>query len=214
MHLPELGLQFIYGRLAWGILLAAIIVALWPRRLVLSRAVIAAVVLAATALQALPGEASPAYWLGLAWQAPSALLVGLSLVSLYRGSGSAQNSAVMSPALALWLAAAGTILYVDAMGLTAIGWYYWGFGPYAAPVMALLLAGASALALVRGQARPQACALLLALMGFALLRLPTGNLWDALLDPLLWGWALLSVARLGWTRKQQAMPTRPARLNG
>jgi hypothetical protein len=27
---------------------------------------------------------------------------------------------------------------------------------------------------------------------FSLARLPTGNLWDALLDPLLWLWAMAS----------------------
>lgn len=200
MHLPELGLQLFYGRLAWGVVLATLIVALWPRRYALSRGNTACILIGAIALQALAGEASPAYWLGLAWQWPSGLLLTLCLTKLYFGA----RADVMAPALALPVAAAGAVLYIDAIGLSAVGFYYWGFGPYAAPVAALLLAVASALALVRGYRRPQAFAVLLALLGFALLRLPTGNIWDALLDPLLWGWALVSLARQRWTGKRQA----------
>lgn len=209
MHLPELGLQFFYGRLAWGVVLATLIVALWPRRFALSRGVTACILIAAVAVQALPGDASPAYWLGLAWQLPSGLLVALCLARLYLGA----RADVMAPALALPVAAAGAILYVDAMGLSAVGFYYWGFGPYAAPLAALLLAIASALALVRGYRRPQAFAVLLALLGFALLRLPTGNIWDALLDPLLWGWALVALARRRWTSTRQPVPPAAASLN-
>jgi hypothetical protein len=35
------------------------------------------------------------------------------------------------------------------------------------------------------------------LLLFALLRLPTGNLWDALLDPLRWAWAVASAIVAG-----------------
>jgi hypothetical protein len=30
---------------------------------------------------------------------------------------------------------------------------------------------------------------------FMLARLPTGNLWDAVLDPVLWAWAVVVCAR-------------------
>jgi hypothetical protein len=53
-------------------------------------------------------------------------------------------------------------------------------------------------------ARPATLALFIALSLFTLLRLPSGNLWDAMLDPLLWGWslvALLSVLRRRFARR-------------
>jgi hypothetical protein len=190
MHLPDLGLQIIYGRLAWGIVLAALVVALWPRRFALSRTAIAILTLGMIALQALPGAASPTFQLVLAFQMPSCLLVGLCLAQLCL---TGPQRAVMPPRLAMLIAATGVVLYLDAMGLLSVGLYYWGFGPSAAPVAAVLLTMGAALALALGKARPQAFALLLAMMSFAILRLPTGNLWDALLDPLLWCWALCSL---------------------
>ena len=63
--------------------------------------------------------------------------------------------------------------------------------------MALLLAVLCSVAIVRGRARAQSVAVLGALLLFAGPRLPTGNLWDTLLDPLLWCWALASLARAG-----------------
>ncbi len=204
MDLPELALQTIYARLAWGIVLATLLLALWPRRFALTRAAAAVVLLCTIALQALPGGAAPAYWLGLAFELPSCLLVGLCVARLWLvGPGAAASEAarkVLPPRLALTVAALGALLYLDAMGLISIGLYYWGFGPKAAPLVALLIAAASAAAIYLGKARPQAGALLLAALGFSLLRLPTGNIWDALLDPLLWGWALAVLARTGWRR--------------
>jgi hypothetical protein len=191
MHLPDLGLQIIYGRLAWGIVLAALIVALWPRRFALSRTAVAILTLGMIALQALPGTASPTFQLALAFQVPSCLLVGLCLAQLYLSGP--ERAVIMPPRLAMLLAATGAVLYLDAMGLISVGLYYWGFGPNAAPVAAVLLAMGAALALALGKARPQAFALLLAMMSFSILRLSTGNIWDALLDPLLWCWALCAL---------------------
>ena len=201
MNLPDLTLQLIYGRVGWGIVLAALIFALWPRRFALTGRVVAIVTLGMIALQALPGPASAAYWLGLAMQLPSGLLVGLCLSKLYLSTaGAAPIHSLMSPRLALSIALAGTVLYLDAMGLISIGLYYWGFGPKAAPLLAMLLTVASAVAIARGKMQPQASALLVAMLGYTILRLPTGNIWDALLDPLLWGWALVALARRGWRR--------------
>ena len=189
MNLPDLTLQLIYGRVGWGIVLAALIFALWPRRFALTGRVVAIVTLGMVAL------------LGLALQLPSGLLVGLCLSKLYLSTaGAAPIHSLMSPRLALSIALAGTVLYLDAMGLISIGLYYWGFGPKAAPLLAMLLTVASAVAIARGKMQPQASALLVAMLGYTILRLPTGNIWDALLDPLLWGWALVALARRGWRR--------------
>ena len=195
MHLPEMGLQFIYGRLAWGIVLAALFITLWPRRLALPGRAVGILAAGMVALQALPGAASPTYWLALAFQWPSGMLVGLCLAKLYLASAGEAGYRVLPIRLAMLIAALGIVLYIDAIGLVSLGLYYWGFGPYAAPLLALVLAAASAIAFARGMLRVPALALLLAMMSFTILRLPTGNIWDALLDPLLWGWALVSVAR-------------------
>jgi hypothetical protein len=211
MHLPDLGLQFIYGRLAWGIVLAALVVALWPRRLALSGRAIALLLAGMVALQALPAAASPTYWLALAFQLPSGMLVGLCLAKLYlpREAG----NSVMPLKLAMLIAAAGIVLYIDAIGLISIGFYYWGFGPYAAPLFALLLAAGSAAAIARGKLPAPAFALLVAMMSFSILRLPTGNIWDALLDPLLWGWALAALAGNALRRGTASTNLRTTRSN-
>ncbi|MEJ7805976.1 MAG: hypothetical protein WKG03_08685 [Telluria sp.] len=195
MHLPELEWQFIYGRLAWGIVLATLALTLWPRKFPLARRAVGVLLAGMIGVQALPGAASPTYWLGLAFQWPSGLLVGLCLARLYLAGATQVRDTVMPKKLALVLAVTGIVLYLDAIGLIAAGLYYWGFGPKAAPLLALLLAAGSALAVVRDTWRVQACALLFAIACFTILRLPTGNLWDALLDPLLWGWALVTLAR-------------------
>jgi hypothetical protein len=204
MSLPELTWQIVYGGLAWAVVLAALAAALWPGRWPLSRSKLAFLLAAAAALQALPGEASFAYWLGLAFQWPSGLLVGLCLVRLHLAWQGKPRDTAMPPALAMPIAVAGAALYLDAIGTISQGIYYAGFGPYGAPLAALLLAAVCSVAAIGGHARPQAFALLMAVVIFAVLRLPTGNLWDALLDPLLWGWALLSLARsffkLKWSK--------------
>lgn len=202
MSLPELEWQIFYGRFAWAIVLAAMVAAAWPRSKRMPAAAIAFLLIGAVSLVMLPGEASYAYWLGLAVQWPSGLLVGLSLGRLYLSWKGAHEEPFMPSALAIPVALAGTVLYLDAVGLVALGIYYVGFGPVGAPLAALLLALASAAAAVLGRMRLPALALLLATTIFTVMRLPTGNLWDALLDPMLWAWSLVSLAAGGWRRWQ------------
>ena len=200
MVLPELTWQFMYARAGWALVLACLVAAAWPPAWRLSRRTLAAIVGACAVLMALPGEASPAWHLGLAFQYPSGLLLGLCLVKLHARWSGAQACHLMTAPAAAVLAVTGAILYLDAAGVLSRGYYFAGFGPDAAPAMALLLAGAGLAAVLHGRARPQACALLLALLLFSLARLPSGNLWDALLDPLLWAWAVLSLCAAGARR--------------
>lgn len=195
MALPELSLQFVYARLAWALVLAALAVGLWPSARRLPRRALAAIAAASLLSMVLPGAASPAWHLGLAFQYPSGLLAGLCLVKLHvrwRQSSGAAPAAMPVP-LAAALAITGLLLYLDAFGLIAGGYYYAGFGGGAA-LGAVLLAGACALAAARGRFTVQAGAILGALALFSFARLPSGNLWDALIDPLLWGWALVALA--------------------
>lgn len=208
MSLPELDWQIVYGRLAWAVvlvaMLASMLAAAWPRSKRMPNAAMAMLIACVAVLAMLPGEASPAYWLGLAFHWPSGLLVGLCLARLCLIRDGRREQAALPVALAIPVALAGAVLYLDAIGLLSLGIYYLGFEPVAAPLSALALAVAGSAAVMLGRLRPQALALLLATMIFMLLRLPTGNLLDALLDPLLWGWSLLSLGGMAWRRLQRA----------
>lgn len=206
MNLPDLPLQLLYGRLGWALVLAALLLALLPTLLATRRgrqafADLAApgwrttltVVAAMLVLMALPGEASPGFWLVLAFQQPSGVLVGFSVVSLCARWRAQPVRFMLPPGLALILAVTGLVMYLDIFGVLALGLYYGGFHPVAAPLLTCGVAAGCALHAWRGEAVGPAAAVLIAVLLFSLLRLPTGNLWDALLDPLLWSWALGSV---------------------
>lgn len=198
MNLPELSWQIAYGRISWAIVLAALVIGLWPRSRAFPRTWLAGLLAGMAALMCLPGPASPAYWLGLAAQWPSGLLTGLCLAKLLTAWQGSSRQRMMTPGPAFLVALAGIAVYLDAVGLLSVGFYYWGFSALAAPMVALLLALAATVAAVRGSLPMHALALVMAMTLFAVLRLPTGNLWDALLDPLLWTWALVALGRHWW----------------
>ena len=197
MDLPALDWQFLYGRLGWSIVLATAVAALLPLALRRSRPVVWGLLLLAAVVMALPNGASPAYWLVLAFQWPSGVLLGLCLLKLSKAWPGASAVPPMPAGVAAVIAIAGSVLYLDAIGLLSLGMYYWGFGPFAAPLLALAVIAGCALAAVLGRARPHALVAVGALALFSVLRLPTGNPWDALLDPLLWGWAVGSLGIKG-----------------
>lgn len=153
----------------------------------------------------LPGPLSPAYWLGLAFQSPSLSSVGLGLVCLLRQTRPRSallvcDQRVLKVLMVLGIAL-GWVLLLDILALLPLSFYAWGFTPGA---FALMLAVAALLWLAMGTVTVALPLVVLTL--FALTRLPSGNLWDALLDPWLWlvlqlGW-LLRVWRR-WARSQQ-----------
>jgi hypothetical protein len=202
MNLPELALQIGYGRVGWAIVLAAAIIHATPAARRWTRYRVWAVLLAASAAVALPGQASYAYWLGLACQYPSGLLVGCCVASLWTRMRGERLVYRMPARLAIVIAPAGALLYLDAIGWLAQGFYFWGFSQLAVPALALAATGACVLSIARDGLRPSALALTIALSLFTLLRLPSGNLWDALLDPLLWAWACAAV--IGMLRQRQS----------
>lgn len=203
MTLPDLLLQNAYGKLAWGIVLATLVAALLPASRPLSRRATALLLGCMVVLTLLPGQFSPAYWIALALQWPSGLLVGLCLVRLARPWWPVSAPGILPPALASAIALLGTALYLDALGLLSLGLYFWGFGPRGAPLFALAAMALCVAGIVQGRSRPQSFAILGALTLFTLLRLPTGNLWDALLDPMLWIWAVLSLAIQAWRKRER-----------
>lgn len=187
--LPDPMLMHWGRRLGWGLVLASL--ALWlgrrgPRRVQLGLAGLLGL------WSLLPGPLSPAHWLGLAFQAPSLMTTVLCL--LWGGAQlRAGGGALFDPARrrALWPLAAvgivlGWLLLLDTFAVLPVALYAEGFSPAAV--------GAAALAaclpwVIFGSRHPaRAVSLLLGavVLLFVLLRLPSGNLWDALLDPLLW----------------------------
>lgn len=205
MNLPDLALQIVYGRLAWGIVVAALALAWLPG---VTRRTLIAVPLASIVMMALPGEASPAYWLTLAFQYPSGLLAGCALVTLCSRWQGRTVRVLLPAAFALPIAVAGMLLYLDTFGVLALGLYHGGFSAHAAPLLGCAGVVLCAAAIMRGQAAGPALALMTGLLLYALARLPSGNLWDALLDPLVWGWAVVSLpaAAVRFATGRRAVP--------
>jgi hypothetical protein len=82
VSLPDLAWQVLFGRFAWAVVAAAAVIGLWTWWRVPSRRAVGGVVLVSAGLMALPDAASPAHWLGLAFQWPSALCVALGALTL------------------------------------------------------------------------------------------------------------------------------------
>jgi hypothetical protein len=102
--------------------------------------------------------------------------------------GASEPVATVLPVGLLWpLVALGGFLLLDTFAVLPLQIYAWGFSP-------LLLMGLLPLSLLPWLMRGPAVAgqvvqswlIPAALLLFAATRLPTGNLWDALLDPWLW----------------------------
>lgn len=192
MTLPSPELQVLYAHLAWAFVLGACGVGvMWRFHPFPTRSAAAWVVLAFT-LCMLPGEASVAYWLGLSFQTPSAFLLCLCVLAVWNRGQPRPEDRVLPTGLALGLVLAGLMLYADAWAWVHLGLYVRGFGAEAA-FAGLLVGTAAVLAVATGLPRRASIAAIVALTIHALWRLPTGNVWDALIDPLLWGWALCSL---------------------
>ena len=220
-YLPARGLMSWALSLGWAVVLAGLVLPwlarCWPqqdaRRTGLRRAALLLLALLLIgACVALPGPWSPAYWLGLAFQAPSLVSVLCCvclLYRLYRGAGPLTDAPALASALLL-LACMGVLLgwllLLDVFALFPVSVYAWGFGSLAVFVVALF--GVLPVALVPHPYGPPWHRQVLlwvvpvAVLLFVVLRLPTGNVWDAVLDP--WLWVLLQVyvfrRALAWWR--------------
>ena len=196
---PAYGLQMLALKAGWMLVLAAL--AAYALRPFPMRLRLAGVVAAAIACW-LPGEWSPGWWLGLAFQTPSLTLQGLCGLYLFRvwrlravAPVDAQASTTYARwpnGLLLFAALAGWLLLLDMLAAFEIHGYWIGFPPYA--VLAnLLVAALFELISMRSGHAPQlqkyrdvSAIVLLAMLVLLLTRLPTGNAWDAVMDPWLW----------------------------
>jgi hypothetical protein len=138
----------------------------------------------------LQGDLSPAYGLGLAFNMPSVLGVLLCIGVVQKHVLNRRDESEAAPRGTLIFVALGVALgyalLLDTLALLPVQLYAWGFSP-AALACALLVSVIPCIALnplQRGNA--WTCLMPLALIVFVTTRLPTGNVWDVLLDPLLW----------------------------
>ena len=184
----------------------------------------------------MPGPVSPAYWLGLAFQMPSLMSVAVGLLWVIRAVSMAPRSMAGAPVnltptsrlvmasnarggqiLALAGVVLGWVLLLDTLALLPVSVYAWGFSPAALGAVAVLAAllwavsgDAGAHRTASGWAGPALVLSVLAL--FVLTRFPSGNVWDALIDPWLWlglqGRWLFSGLR--YLRSRRLPPTIPA----
>jgi hypothetical protein len=206
LTLPGLEWQWVYARLAWGVVLAALLLRAWPHGA--GPTPRAAWVAAALALAAmwLPHAASPAYWLGLVFQYPSAMLVACCAVPwLWRRAAPRADAHPPVPAaFPAVMALGGLVLYADSVGALHLDLYARGFDRLGAPAVALAAAAWAVWALRRPACRVPALIVLSCALLFCLTRLPTGNVFDAFLDPLIWLWSVVASLRaVRWRRSSR-----------
>lgn len=162
----------------------------WPRPLRL--AVTGVLVL----VNFLPGDWAPNYLLGLAFQAPSLVSVAICVYVVFRFLASTPGrpealalTASQHQSLA-WLAlvgiALGWLLLLDTLALLPWQIYRWGFSAVADACVMLLGLLPWIVRPASSGARLVSGMMMLVVAVFTLTHLPDGNLWDALLDPLLW----------------------------
>jgi len=187
--LPALGLVQLWLHLGWGTLLAWLGVRVGTRLGLRPRATW----VLASALMVwawLPGPYAPVHWLGLAFQGPSVMAVLLCAVDLvWRRTSLGRFREGPSFWSGAWLAAGvllGWALLLDTLALLPVSLYAWGFNA-AVPALLVLLA-LLPWVLQGGPVRQHSTSVLvIAVLAVCVaLHLPTGNVWDALLDPWLW----------------------------
>ena len=160
----------------------------------------------------MPGSASPTYWLGLAFQSPSLLTVVLcwgwffSKPWLKPQTGD-NSSKAQEMTLKTGLATGsvlGWVLLLDTLAWWPVSVYSWGFSAAAGAVVTGLTVVIWALGAGLAQHNVRYSFSFLGILGviglFVMTRLPTGNVWDALMDPWLWLALQALVVRACWVR--------------
>lgn len=207
--LPGAATQYWGLHIAWGLVLGSLVFLLGGRYECKARGWAAA----AVAVWSLwPGPASPSYWLGLAFQSPSLMSAVLCLI----WAGRSQNhqspqtyEAGERESQSLLLGAAGILLGWVLLGDTLAWWsisiYALGFGTWALALACVLVCTLWCLGRRDDEVQTFTLGLALVLLLYVLTRLPSGNLWDAVLDPWLW-FALQVMALRGLIRRRLHLP--------
>lgn len=196
MSLPEFDLQAVYLDVGWGIVLASIAFSLLELARVrpARRMVIALLAGACIGSMWLPPPLAPSFWLGMFFQYPSLMLVALMTIHLVGALARPGRTAqVLSTRVAATLVALGIVLYAGAFLWVPVDLYAMGYGRFSAALIATVLV----LAWCRddGASGTACAAVALVALAHAVTRLPTGNAWDAVLDPLLFIWSAAVVIK-------------------
>lgn len=187
--LPTLAMAQLWLHVGWGMLLAWLGAGLAARRS--SRKGVQLGVAAVLGLAAGFSSAwAPVYWLGLAFQAPSGVTVLLCAGGLIHRFLGRTHRAVPGMRFPWMLTAAGIVLgwclLLDTFALLPWQWYSLGFGALVPAVLVLLMLAPWALRRCAKGVSWQGLCVLASVVLFVALRLPSGNVWDAVLDPWLW----------------------------
>ena len=206
--MPSAQSQVWARHLLWSVVMAAIGLGLASRLLRLPR--MARYLPWVLALWAwIPGPWGASYWLGLMFQIPSLTAAFLALSLLLDRpahwtppfSAPARGESLWGITWALLAVIAGVLLLLDTFAAFGFSIYQWGFSPLAF-VLALMVALLPwVVAGKQGLRQPSVRGLLAALAVFFLTRWPTGNMWDAVLDPWLWLFALVYLLRRPWRHR-------------
>lgn len=161
-----------------------------------------------------PGSASPTFWLGLAFQAPSLMTVALCWLWVYSKAGRRSESDIsglsvqaLDLKIALFLGVAlGWVLLLDTLAWWPVSVYAWGFSSAALGAVAILSVVVWTGSKPRAPGSRVSAGVVLGVLAlFVLTRWPSGNLWDALLDPWLWialQWVAFRVGLTHWRARQ------------
>lgn len=172
---------------AWGVLMAALVWRWGRTRSAPQGWRVVAVLVGFSAV--LPWTNAWTAMLALALQTPSLSLLVWALHRAARSPRRALWQATEPAGWALPLAGAllGWALWLDTLNLWPPAWalYAWGFGAPALWAVAVCVALVH-LSQPSPANRAQVGGVVIVLLVFALCRWPSGNLWDALLDPFVW----------------------------
>lgn len=192
--LPSLAIMDVTRRLSWALLLGVLA---WRGHLGLWRVpdtARAALAMLLALLAWLPGPWGLAYWLGLAFQAPSLTTVLVAL--LWWRYGHTRTRRFFDARHPTYAERGKIVLGMGPLGVLVLGWvlaldtfavwpafiYPMGYGH--GTLMAAALTGLGLLCLT--STRVLGGMILGICLIFTVTRLPSGNVWDALSDPWLW----------------------------
>jgi len=166
------------------------------------------VVLMTMALCLVPGPPSPVYWLGLMFQAPSLMSAVLCLAYVMR-QGRLPSRGRAWLVLGITGLVLGGVLLLDMLAWWPVSVYAWGFSTAALALVCLVWACFWLLWWGRHDGLEVTLLLAAVVVVFVLTRLPTGNVWDAVLDPWLWLVLLVRFAMRGARRVGRRLTSRP-----